>query len=416
MTASSFIKSVQQRGYLNNCTNLDGLDAIMQNQPIVAYIGFDCTAKSLHVGSLCQIMLLRMLQQHGHKPIVLMGGGTTKIGDPSGKDEARQMLSPDAIEENKQSLAKVFAKFMQFGNGKSDAIMVDNAEWLDEIKYLDFLRDYGRHFSINRMLTFDSVKLRLEREQNLSFLEFNYMLLQAYDFVELHKRYGCLLQLGGSDQWGNIVNGTDLGRRMGTAELFGMTSNLITTSSGAKMGKTAQGAVWLNEDMLPAYDYWQFWRNTEDKDVIRFLRMFTELPEAELANLAKLQGQELNQAKIILANEATAMLHGKEAATHAEKTAYDTFALGGSGDALPELTLSASALGDGLPLFKVLALLGITESSGSAKRLIKANAIKINDHTANDEMLMIDASHFAGAAQVKISSGKKKHYIVKMAH
>lgn len=416
MADSSFIKLVQQRGYLNNCTNLEGLDAVMHKQPIVAYIGFDCTAKSLHVGSLCQIMLLRMLQQHGHKPIVLMGGGTTKIGDPSGKDEARQMLSMNDIEENKRSLAKVFAKFMQFGNGKSDAIMVDNAEWLDEIKYLDFLREYGRHFSINRMLTFDSVKLRLEREQNLSFLEFNYMLLQAYDFVELHKRYGCLLQLGGSDQWGNIVNGTDLGRRMGTSELFGLTSNLITTSSGAKMGKTAQGAVWLNEDMLSAYDYWQFWRNTEDKDVIRFLRMFTELPETELAELAKLQGQEINQAKIILANEATAMLHGRDAAMHAEKTAHDTFTLGGSGDALPELIISASELGDeGLPLFKVLALLNIAESSGAAKRLIKANAIKIDDQNANDEMLMINANHFAAAGQIKISSGKKKHYIVKMA-
>jgi tyrosyl-tRNA synthetase len=403
-----FIFEIKKRGYFNNCTNIDSLTNLMEaGEPITAYIGFDCTARSLHVGSLSQIMLLRLLQKHGHKPIILMGGGTTKIGDPSGKDEARKIISAQDIAENKASMAKVFSKFIQFGEGRTDAIMVDNAEWLDEIKYLEFLQNYGRHFSINRMLTFDSVKLRLEREQNLSFLEFNYMLLQAYDFVELYKRYGCRLQLGGSDQWGNIVNGTDLGRRMGTPELFGLTTNLITTSAGTKMGKTAQGAVWLNEDMLSPYDYWQFWRNTDDQDVIRFLKMFTELDSNQIENYAKLQGQELNEAKIVLANAATAMCHGKEAAMAAEKTAVEAFVLGKNSEGLPEVKASPEEL-----IFKIMVTGGMAESGGAAKRLIKANAVKIDDQPVTNEMACLQ--DVTNNDEVKISVGKKKHYLIKI--
>jgi tyrosyl-tRNA synthetase len=403
-----FIPEIKQRGYFNNCTNIDSLNKLIEaGESITAYIGFDCTAKSLHVGSLSQIMLLRMLQKHGHKPIILMGGGTTKIGDPSGKDEARKIISEQDIAENKASMAKVFSKFIQFGEGKTDAIMVDNSEWLDEIKYLEFLQKYGRHFSINRMLTFDSVKLRLEREQNLSFLEFNYMLLQAYDFVELYKRYGCRLQLGGSDQWGNIVNGTDLGRRMGTPELFGLTTNLITTSAGTKMGKTAQGAVWLNEDMLSPYDYWQFWRNTDDQDVIRFLKMFTELDASQIENYAKLQGQELNEAKIALANAATIMCHGKEAAMAAEKTAIEAFVLGKNSEGLPEVAASPTEL-----IFKIMVAGGMAESGGAAKRLLKSNAVKIDDQPVTNEMACLQ--DVTSNKEVKISVGKKKHYLIKI--
>ena len=341
---SEFVREVVARAYLHQCTDLAALDALAAQQRVSAYIGFDCTAPSLHVGSLVQIMLLRRLQQAGHRPIVLMGGGTTKIGDPSGKDEARRLLTDDQIAQNMAGIRAVFERFLTFGDGPADAVMVDNAEWLDELKYIPLLREIGPHFSINRMLTFDSVRMRLEREQPLSFLEFNYMILQAYDFVELSRRHGCRLQMGGSDQWGNIGSGVDLSRRLGGTELFGLTAPLITTASGAKMGKTAQGAVWLSADLLSPYEYWQFWRNTEDADVGRFLRLFTDLPEAEIARLEGLQGAELNDAKKVLANEATALLHGAAAAADAAETARRTFEEGGLGEALPQIALPRAEL------------------------------------------------------------------------
>ena len=337
---SDFLNIMTSRGYLHQATQMEALDERMQQQTISAYIGFDCTADSLHVGSLIQIMMLRQLQKTGHKPIVLMGGGTTKVGDPSGKDEARPLLSDQDIEQNKNGIKKIFEKYLRFGDGPSDAIMVDNAEWLDELAYIKFLRDFGAHFSVNRMMGMDSVRLRLEREQNLSFLEFNYAILQAYDFLELRRRYGCCLQMGGSDQWGNIVTGIDLTRRVDGQEIFGLTSPLITTASGAKMGKSAAGAVWLNEDKLPVYDFWQFWRNTEDADVGRFLRLFTELEISEIERLEALEGAEINQAKIILANEVTALCHGADAATTAAQTAAQSFEQGNIASGLPTLDIT----------------------------------------------------------------------------
>ena len=413
MAKSEFIRLLQERGYFNQCTNLETLDELCQKESIVGYIGFDATAKSLHVGSLIQIMILRLMQKCGHKPVVLMGGGTTKIGDPSGKDEARQMLTHDIIEQNKQSIGKVFASFMQFGSGASDAIMVDNAQWLDGIKYIDFLRDIGKHFTINKMLAFDSVKLRLEREQPLTFLEFNYMLLQSYDFVELNKLYNCRLQLGGSDQWGNIVSGVDLGRRLGTPELFGITSNLITTKSGAKMGKTASGAVWLNPDMLSPYDYWQFWRNTDDGDVENFLLMFTELPVDEVKRLGQLKDKEINDAKIILANEATALCHGREAAMHAHQTALKTFQEGQSGEGLPTFEISQAEIGEGIAAFKLFAMSGLCKSGGEARRLIQGKGAKLNNQVIENENQLIIAESFTNS-ELKLSFGQKKHLIVKM--
>lgn len=411
MLNSEFLKIAQERGYIHQSTDLEGLDKLLTEKGIVAYIGFDCTAKSLHIGSLVQIMMLRLWQKCGHKPIVLMGGGTTRIGDPSGKDETRQILSLEGIEENKKSLAQVFAKFLQFGNGSTDAIMLDNADWLAELKYLDFLRDIGRHFTINKMLTFDSVKLRLEREQPLTFIEFNYMLLQAYDFAELGKRHNCRLQMGGSDQWGNIVNGADLGRRLGGPELFGLTSPLVTTKSGQKMGKTANGAVWLNAEMLSPYDYWQYWRNVEDADVERFLLMFTELPLDEVKRLASLKDKEINQAKIVLANEATKLCHGEEAAKAAHATAVGTFTEGATGDGLPRYEISRATIDAGITVFALFADSGLCESRGAARRLIQGKGARINNQVVESDSQMINEADFKDG-QMKISSGQKKHMIV----
>jgi tyrosyl-tRNA synthetase len=413
MAKSEFIRLLQERGYFNQCTNLETLDDLCQKESLVGYIGFDATAKSLHVGSLIQIMILRLMQKCGHKPVVLMGGGTTKIGDPSGKDEARQILTHDIIQQNKESIGKVFTSFMQFGDKESDAVMLDNAMWLDDIKYIDFLRDIGKHFTINKMLAFDSVKLRLEREQPLTFLEFNYMLLQSYDFVELNKRYNCRIQLGGSDQWGNIVSGVDLGRRLGTPELFGITSNLITTKSGAKMGKTAAGAIWLNPDMLSPYDYWQFWRNTDDADVENFLLMFTELPVDEVKRLGQLKDKEINDAKIILANEATTLCHGKDAAMHAHQTALKTFTDGQSGEGLPVFAINKAELGDGIAAFKLFAMSGLCKSGGEARRLIQGKGAKLNNQVIADESQLITLNDFANQ-ELKLSFGQKRHLIVKV--
>src|SRR6185437_2762377 len=381
---SDFLKLMAARGQLHQLTDEAGLDALMQKERVTAYIGFDCTAPSLHVGSLVQIMTLRRLQQTGHRPVVVMGGGTTKVGDPSGKDEMRQLLTPETIESNKRSILRIFERFLSFGSGPSDAIMVDNAEWLDRLEYVPFLRDIGRHFSINRMLTMDSVKLRLDRDAPLSFLEFNYMILQAYDFVELYRRYGCRLQCGGSDQWGNIVSGIDLGRRIADAELFGVTSPLITTASGAKMGKTAAGAVWLNPELRSPYEYWQFWRNTEDGDVARFLRLFTDLPEPEIVRLETLEGSELNEAKKILATEATALCHGRAAAEEAFETARRTFEEGTLAEGLPTFEIENSRLAAGIPVATLAHLAGLVRSSSDARRSIQNGGIRLNDIPVTD--------------------------------
>jgi tyrosyl-tRNA synthetase len=418
---SPFLATIAACGAYFDCTEPEALDALFGRERVSAYIGFDCTGPSLHVGSLVQIMTLRRLQQAGHRPIVLMGGGTTKVGDPSGKDETRQLLSPAQIEANKQSILKSFERFLTFGDGETDAIMVDNADWLDRLEYIPFLREIGRHFSINRMLTMDSVKLRLERDQPLSFLEFNYMILQAYDFVELYRRYGCRLQCGGSDQWGNIVSGIDLARRMAEAQLFGITSPLITTSSGAKMGKTASGAVWLNADMCSPYDYWQYWRNTEDADVGRFLRLFTDLPGDKIARLEVLQGAELNEAKKVLATECTALAHGREAALAAAETARRTFEEGAAAEGLPIKSLDWS-VGDksgehDWTLRTAEAILKASELASSlsdAKRKIAAGAVRINDRLINDpkeKFRALDIDPEVGA--FKVQFGKKKIVLVK---
>lgn len=410
--ASALLKLLHDRRYFHQCTDETALDNLLSEQKIPVYIGFDCTATSLHVGSLVQIMMLRHLQQHGYKPVVLLGGGTTKVGDPTGKDEARKVLSTEDIARNMAGIRKVFDKFITFGDGPSDAIVVNNDEWLGQLHYLDFLRDIGRHFSINRMLTFDSVKLRLEREQPLSFLEFNYMLLQAYDFVELNKRYGCRLQMGGSDQWGNIVNGVELGRRMGTPELFGLTTPLITLASGAKMGKSANGAIWLDAELLSPYDYWQFWRNTDDADVGRFLRLFTELPLDRIAELEQLKDNAINEAKKILATEATALCHGREAALAAEETARKTFEEGALGATLPVIEIPASELAAGIPAYDLFKRAGLAESGGEARRLVRGGGAKVNDVTVTDENQAISSSSLADGT-IKLSAGKKKHVLVK---
>ncbi|HEX3486997.1 MAG TPA: tyrosine--tRNA ligase [Micropepsaceae bacterium] len=409
---SDFLKLMAERGQLHQITDEAALDPLMGKERVTGYIGFDCTAPSLHVGSLVQIMTLRRLQQTGHKPIVVMGGGTTKVGDPSGKDDMRQLLTADVIEANKRSILRVFERFLTFGNGPTDAIMVDNAEWLDKLEYVSFLRDVGRHFSINRMLTMDSVKLRLERDQPLSFLEFNYMILQAYDFLELYRRYGCRLQAGGSDQWGNIVSGIDLGRRLADAELFGVTSPLITTSSGAKMGKTAAGAVWLNADARSPYEYWQFWRNTEDDDVGRFLRLFTELPLAEIERLEQLQGAELNEAKKILATQATALCHGLEPALEAAETARRTFEEGAAAAGLPTFEIEGSRLATGIPVATLANLAGLTSSSGEARRFIQSGGLRLNDVAVTDVKAMAGLGDVIDGA-IKLSVGKKNHMLVK---
>ena len=397
---SSLLRLLDERGYIHQLTDAAALDALADKEVVSAYIGFDATAPSLHVGSLVQIMMLRRLQQAGHRPIVLMGGGTTKVGDPSGKDESRKLLGADAIDANISQIRRVFERFLVFSDEPSGALMVNNADWLDKLEYISFLRDVGRHFTINRMLTFDSVRLRLDREQPLTFLEFNYMILQAYDFLELSRRVGCRAQFGGSDQWGNIVNGIELARRTDGTELFGVTTPLITTADGGKMGKTAQGAVWLDETLLSAYDYWQFWRNTQDADVGRFLRLFTDLPLDDIIRLERLEGAEINEAKIVLATEATAMLHGRDAASAAEQTARDTFAGKGTGQDLPTLSL-----GDGMNIAHALTALGFTPSNKEAKRKIAEGAVRLDDVTISDPGLVVKG----GENPLKLSLGRKRH-------
>jgi len=397
---SGLLKTLDERGYIHQVTDAAALDALASKEVVSAYIGFDATAPSLHVGSLVQIMILRRMQQAGHRPIVLMGGGTTKIGDPSGKDESRKLLTSELIDTNIAGIRRVFERFLTFGDGPTDALMVNNADWLDKLEYISFLRDVGMHFTINRMLTFDSVRLRLDREQPLTFLEFNYMILQAYDFLELSRRAGCRAQMGGSDQWGNIVNGIELGRRIDGKDLFGVTTPLITTADGAKMGKTAQGAVWLDEKLLSPYDYWQFWRNTQDADVGRFLKLFTDLSLEDIGKLEALSGAEINQAKIVLATEATAMLHGREVALAAEQTARDTFVGGGAGDDLPTLSL-----GGGMNITHALTALGFTPSNKEAKRKIAEGAVRLDDVAVDDPALILTPAD----QPRKLSLGKKRH-------
>ncbi len=410
---SSFLKELDSRGYIHQITDAAGLDAAAASGPIIAYGGFDCTAPSLHVGHLIGIMMLRKLQQTGHKPIVLIGGGTTKVGDPSGKDESRKLLTQKEIDANKASIKQVFARYLTFGEGTTDAIMVDNDDWLKNLRYIKFLRDYGRHFTVNRMLTFDSVRQRLEREQPLTFLEFNYMLLQAYDFLELYRRYGCTLQIGGSDQWGNIVNGIELARRVEGVDLFGLTTGLLTTSSGAKMGKTASGAVWLNGDMLKPYDFWQFWRNVEDARVGHFLRLFTELPLSEIARLEVLQGAELNEAKIALATETTALLHGRTAAEEAAETARRAFVEGAAAEGLPTIEIPKSELEQGLGVLSVFVRAGLAGSNSEARRLIQGGGARVNDQSLTDERAVLTANMLMAGGVIKLSMGKKRHVLVK---
>ncbi|MEM1074419.1 MAG: tyrosine--tRNA ligase [Pseudomonadota bacterium] len=409
---SDFVSVMMERGFLADCTDYQGLDEALLRNGQPAYIGFDATAKSLHVGSLIQIMMLRWLQKTGHKPITLMGGGTTKVGDPSFRADERPLISAEAIVSNITGIKRVFSAYIEFSDASNGALMLDNAEWLDDLNYLDFLRDIGRHFSINRMLSFESVKSRLDREQSLSFLEFNYMILQAYDFMELHRRYGCILQMGGSDQWGNIVNGIDLTRRVIDGEVYGLTSPLLTTSDGKKMGKSQSGAVWLNADMLSAYEFWQFWRNTTDADVGRFLKLYTELPVSECDRLGALQGSEINDAKIRLANEVTTLLHGADAATTAEETARAVFEKGGVGDDLPTLTLSAADIGDGISVVQLIVRSGLAHSGKEAKRLIAENGARLDDAPLTNAGLMIDTA--ALSSPIKLSAGKKRHALVQL--
>ena len=409
---SDFIRIMMERGFLADCTDYQGLDDALMNGAVPAYIGYDATAKSLHVGHLMNIMVLRWLQKCGGKPITLMGGGTTKVGDPSFRSDERPLLDNAAIDANIAGMQQVFEKYLSYGDGDSDAIMLNNAEWLDNLNYLEFLRDIGRHFSVNRMLSFESVKSRLDREQSLSFLEFNYMILQAYDFLELNRRYGCLLQMGGSDQWGNIVNGIDLTRRVLDQEIFGLTTPLLTTSDGRKMGKSQGGAIWLNGDMLSPYEFWQFWRNTTDADTGKFLKIFTELPVEECDRLGALEGSDINAAKIILANEVTTLLHGAEAAKNAEATAREVFEKGGVGDDLPTLTLSAEDIGDGISIVQLIVKSGLAGSGKEAKRLITENGARYNDEPLTDAGLMVDAATLA--TPIKLSAGKKRHALVQL--
>ena len=409
---SEFMAVMMQRGFLADCTDYQGLDDALSRGVTPAYIGFDATAKSLHVGSLIQIMMLRWLQKTGHKPITLMGGGTTKVGDPSFRADERPLLTEAQIDSNIAGIKKVFESYISYDDGPTGALMLNNAEWLDSLNYLDFLRDIGRHFSVNRMLSFESVKSRIDREQSLSFLEFNYMILQAYDFLELNRRYGCLFQMGGSDQWGNIVNGIDLTRRVLNHEIYGLTSQLMTTSDGKKMGKSQNGAVWLNADMLSAYEFWQFWRNTTDADTGRFLKLYTELPIEECERLGALQGSEINSAKIILANEVTSLLHGVEAARTAEATARDVFEKGGTGDDLPRLTLNAADVADGISIVQLLVKSGLANSGKEAKRLIAEDGAKLNDAPLSDTGLVLQAGDLA--EPIKLSKGKKKHALVQL--
>jgi len=410
---SDFLRTLAERGFIHQVSESDVLDALAKSSRITAYIGFDCTAPSLHVGSLLPIMMLYWMQQTGHRPIALMGGGTTRVGDPSGKDESRRILTDEAINQNLAGIRAIFSKFLKFGDGPTDAVMANNADWLNGLNYIDFLRDVGRHFSVNRMLAFDSVKLRLERQHELSFLEFNYMILQAYDFVELHKRTGCVLQMGGSDQWGNIVNGIELGRRMHNAQLFALTSPLITTSSGAKMGKTAAGAVWLNPDMVSPYDYWQYWRNTEDGDVERFLKLFTVLPLPEIARLAALRGQDVNEAKKVLATEATALVHGPPAAEQAAETARRTFEEGEIAATLPSIEVARAELEGGIGVLAAFAKAGLVSSNSEARRQIKAGGLRVNDAVVSDEKMVLTARDLTPEGVVKLSLGRKRHVLLK---
>jgi tyrosyl-tRNA synthetase len=409
---SEFIRIMMERGYLADCTDYQGLDDALMNGIVPAYIGYDATAKSLHVGHLMNIMVLRWLQKCGGKPITLMGGGTTKVGDPSFRSDERPLLDDAAIDANISGMQQVFEKYLSYGTGEHDAIMLNNAEWLDNLNYLEFLRDIGRHFSVNRMLSFESVKSRLDREQSLSFLEFNYMILQAYDFLELNRRYGCVLQMGGSDQWGNIINGIDLTRRVLDQEIFGLTTPLLTTSDGRKMGKSQGGAIWLNGDMLSPYEFWQFWRNTTDADTGKFLKIFTELSVEECNRLGALEGSDINAAKIILANEVTTLLHGADAAKAAEATAREVFEKGGIGDDLPTLTLSAADIGDGMSIVQLIVKSGLAGSGKEAKRLISENGARLNDEPLTDAGLMIDVA--ALASPMKLSAGKKRHALVQL--
>ncbi len=417
MTAfkSDFLNVLQQRGFVHQCSDFEGLDALAAKGQATAYVGYDCTAPSLHIGNFLTMMMLYWLQQSGNKPITLMGGGTTMVGDPSGKDESRAIRSVAEIEANKASIRGVFAKVLRYGEGPGDAVMLDNAEWLTKLNWIEMLRDVGRHFSVNRMLTMDSVRLRLEREQEMSFIEFNYMVCQAYDFVELSRRVDCRLQMGGSDQWGNIVNGVDLGRRMGTPQLFALTTPLLTTASGEKMGKTAQGAVWLNADQFSPYDFWQYWRNAEDADVVKFLKLFTILPMDEIARLASLQGGEINEAKKVLATEATALLHGRDAANTAAETARQTFEEGSFAENLPTIEISHSELESGLGVLAAFVKTGLVASNGEARRQIKGGGLRVNDAAVGDEKMLLTPKDLTPEGVIKLSMGRKRHVLLKPA-
>ncbi len=417
MTAfkSDFLNILQERGFIHQCSDFEGLDALAAKGQATAYVGYDCTAPSLHIGNYLTMMMLHWLQQSGNKPITLMGGGTTMVGDPSGKDESRALRTVEEIEANKTSIRGVFAKVLRYGSGTSDAVMLDNAEWLTKLNWIEMLRDIGRHFSVNRMLTMDSVRLRLEREQEMSFIEFNYMVCQAYDFVELSRRVGCRLQMGGSDQWGNIVNGVDLGRRMGTPQLFALTTPLLTTASGEKMGKTARGAVWLNADQFSPYDFWQYWRNVEDADVVKFLKLFTILPMSEIARLEALQGAEVNEAKKVLATEATALLHGRDAANAASETARQTFEEGAISQSLPTATVPRSILENGLSVLEAYVLLHLAISKGEARRQIRNGGLRVNDLVVVDENMTLTPADLTPEGVIKLSVGRKRHVLLRPA-
>src|SRR5690348_6279101 len=412
---SDFLNVLSQRGFIHQASDVEGLDALAAKGQATAYVGYDCTAPSLHIGNFLTMMMLYWLQQSGNKPITLMGGGTTMVGDPSGKDESRAIRSIEEIEANKASIRGVFAKVLRYGSGASDAVMLDNAEWLTKLNWIEMLRDIGRHFSVNRMLTMDSVRLRLEREQEMSFIEFNYMVCQAYDFVELSRRVGCRLQMGGSDQWGNIVNGVELGRRMGTPQLFALTTPLLTTASGAKMGKTAQGAIWLNADQCSPYDFWQYWRNTEDADVARFLKLFTTLPLDEIEKLASLQGAEINEAKKALADAATTLLHGAEAARQAAETARRTFEEGAIAENLPTVEIPRSEFEAGVGVLTAFVRAGLVTSNGEARRQIKGGGLRVNDNAVNDEKMMLSGANLTPEGVIKLSLGRKRHVLLKPA-
>ncbi|CCV06525.1 tyrosyl-tRNA synthetase [Mesorhizobium metallidurans STM 2683] len=410
---SDFLRIMSERGFIHQISDEAGLDQLFAKETVTAYVGYDATATSLHIGNLISATMLYWLQETGHRPIALMGGGTSMIGDPSFRDDQRQLLTPEAIAANIEGIKRIFGRILRFGDGPSEAIMVNNADWLMKLNYVEFLRDVGRHFSVNRMLTFDSVKLRLEREQSLSFLEFNYMILQGYDFVELSKRYGCRLQMGGSDQWGNIINGVDLGHRMGTPQLYALTTPLLTTTSGAKMGKSAKGAVWLNGDLFSPYDFWQYWRNTEDADVERFLRIFTRLPLAEIARLAALGGSEINEAKKVLATETTAIVHGREAAQQAEETARKTFEEGALAETLPTVEVGRADLESGIGILSLLVTAGLAASNGEARRHIQGGAVRLNDQPVSDDRKVVTPQDMSPEQVAKLSLGKKKHVLVR---